>query len=53
MPTPAFLPAVSVVPIPTECLFNEVVPFVIVTELIPINEFAVRIPVTTAPEAFA
>ena len=43
MPTPAFLPAVSVVPIPTECLFNEDVPFKVLTCV------AVKIPVTTAP----
>ena len=29
--TPAFLPAVVVVPIPTECLFNEDVPFKVFT----------------------
>ena len=45
--TPAFLPAVVVVPIPTECLLTKVVPSVMD------SEFAVIIPVTTAPEAFA
>ena len=39
---PASLPAVVVVPIPTECLLIAVVPSVMD-----------RVPVTTAPDAFA
>ena len=45
--TPAFLPAVFVVPIPTECLLINAPPSAIDIE------FAVRIPVTIAPELFA
>ena len=55
--TPAFLPAVVVVPIPTECLFNEVVPFKVFTcekVAIPLEltlelPNAVLIPVKFAP----
>ena len=41
--TPAFLPAVVVVPIPTECLLMEVVPFSIS------NALTVAMPVTRKP----
>ena len=48
--TPAFLPAVVVVPIPTECLLTEVVPSVISTEPPTLTSpVIVAIPVTRRP----